>query len=104
LGDPDILLLDEATSALDPGTEAAIDATLARLAKGRTLISVTHRLASVVGVDRIFVLRKGRVVEQGSHKELLNQKGYYYQLWNEYSLQLTEDMLVAEMDTTDLSV
>ncbi|MCC7265532.1 MAG: ABC transporter ATP-binding protein [Candidatus Latescibacteria bacterium] len=104
LRDPDILLLDEATSALDPGTEAAINTTLARLAKGRTLISVTHRLSSVVAMDRIFVLRRGKVVEQGSHKELLNQKGYYFQLWNEFALRLTEDMLVADMDGPDLSV
>ncbi|MSR83435.1 MAG: ABC transporter ATP-binding protein, partial [Candidatus Latescibacteria bacterium] len=104
LRDPDILLLDEATSALDPATEAAVNATLARLGKGRTLISVTHRLSSVVGMDRIFVLRQGKVVEQGNHKQLLNQEGYYYQLWNDFALRLTEDMLVGDMDSPGLSV
>lgn len=104
LRDPEILLLDEATSALDPATEAAINATISRLAKGRTLISVTHRLSSVVGMDRIFVLRQGKVVEQGNHKQLLNQKGYYYQLWSDFALRLTEDMLVADMDAPDLDI
>ena len=80
--DPAILVLDEATSALDPATEAAINDTLARLATDRTVVSVTHRLASVAHYDRIFVLQDGRVVEDGPHHELLSRDGVYAGLWN----------------------
>jgi ATP-binding cassette subfamily B protein len=79
--DPAILILDEATSALDPGTEAAINATLQRLARSRTVIAVTHRLSSVVDADRIFVLQAGCVVEAGAHAALLQQNGIYAELW-----------------------
>lgn len=81
LRDPAILLLDEATSALDAETEIAINATLAQVARGRTVATVTHRLASILQADRIFVLHKGRLVEQGSHEELLAREGLYAQLW-----------------------
>ncbi|MEZ4643341.1 MAG: ATP-binding cassette domain-containing protein [Chloroflexota bacterium] len=81
LRDPAILLLDEATSALDPGTEAAVNQTIARLGQGRTVIAVTHRLASVVQADQIFVMQNGRLVEQGTHQTLLAQGGLYHQLW-----------------------
>jgi len=83
LRNPTILLLDEATSALDPHTEAAINATLGRLARGRTTISVTHRLSSVVHADRIYVLDQGELREQGTHDGLLQQGGLYAQLWRE---------------------
>ncbi|MEZ4713408.1 MAG: ATP-binding cassette domain-containing protein [Caldilineaceae bacterium] len=79
--DPAILILDEATSALDPGAEAAINATLQRLAQNRTVISVTHRLSSVVDVDCIFVLKAGRLVESGAHADLVQQNGVYAELW-----------------------
>jgi ATP-binding cassette subfamily B protein len=69
--DPEILILDEATSALDPATEAAVNATLSRAVHGRTTLSVTHRLASVVEADRIFVMDAGEIREQGRHEELL---------------------------------
>ncbi|MEZ4622231.1 MAG: ATP-binding cassette domain-containing protein [Caldilineaceae bacterium] len=82
---PAILILDEATSALDPGTEAAINATLQRLARNRTVISVTHRLSSVVDADCIFVLQGGRLVEAGEHSKLLDQHGIYAQLWQKQS-------------------
>ena len=81
--DPSILVLDEATSALDPGTEAAINATLEQLGATRTVISVTHRLTSVVSADRIYVLEDGELVEQGTHQELLDQKGLYLRLWEQ---------------------
>jgi ATP-binding cassette, subfamily B, bacterial len=83
LRDPTVLLLDEATSALDAQTEAAINATLERLGATRTIVSVTHRLTSVVGADRIVVLSHGRVVEQGTHGELLDRKGAYHRLWQQ---------------------
>lgn len=81
LRDPALLILDEATSALDPGTEAALNATLHRLARGRTVVSVTHRLASVVEADQIFVLNGGALSEAGTHTELLQRQGLYAQLW-----------------------
>lgn len=77
LRDPPILILDEATSALDPATEAAINATIARIARDRTVISVTHRLASVTGCDQIFVMQQGRLGESGTHAELLALGGLY---------------------------
>lgn len=80
---PTVLLLDEATSALDPQTESAINETLNRLAKGRTTVSVTHRLASVVNADQIYVFDQGKLVEQGTHDELVRRGGLYTRLWQE---------------------
>jgi ATP-binding cassette subfamily B protein len=79
--DPQILLLDEATSALDPATEAMINATLLKLSRGRTVISVTHRLASITGADEIFVFGAGRMIESGNHARLLERGAAYAQLW-----------------------
>jgi ATP-binding cassette subfamily B protein/subfamily B ATP-binding cassette protein MsbA len=81
LVDAPILLLDEATSALDQATEARIKAALTRLTKGRTTIVVAHRLSSITDADCIFVLEAGRLVEQGSHDELIARGGYYTQLY-----------------------
>jgi ATP-binding cassette subfamily B protein len=85
--DPSILLLDEATSALDQTTEAAINKTLMKLARGRTMIFSTHRLASVVDMDEIIVVSGGRAIERGSHAELLAANGMYRQLWDDQSLK-----------------
>lgn len=76
-----ILLFDEVTSALDPETEAAINHTIMRLAKERTVMLVTHRLASARFADCIVVMDQGRVKEQGRHEELLAREGLYHQLW-----------------------
>ena len=78
---PRLLVLDEATSALDPQTEAAIGRTLAELAGDRTIVSVTHRLASIVRADRIFVLQHGALVEDGRHADLLAAGGVYARMW-----------------------
>jgi len=96
LRNPAILILDEATSALDAATEAAVNATLEKLSEGRTTIAVTHRLTATTTADRIFVLDGGRVVEQGVHKELLNLKGTYHRMWQEFGLELTGDALLGE--------
>ena len=85
LKNPRILILDEATSALDQTTEAAINRTLLKLAKGRTMIFSTHRLTSVVEMDEIIVISGGRAIERGSHQELLAKGGTYRQLWDDQS-------------------
>ncbi len=82
---PSVLLLDEATSALDQTTEAAINHTLLKLAKGRTMIFSTHRLTSVVDMDEIIVISGGRAIERGSHEELLAANGMYRKLWDDQS-------------------
>jgi ATP-binding cassette subfamily B protein len=92
LRNPSILLLDEATSALDPATEHAINSTLERLARGRTVISVTHRLRSTVNMDRIFLFDQGKLAEQGTHEELLHTGGIYARMWEKQSgVQVTSD-------------
>jgi len=92
LRNPAILLMDEATSALDAGTEAAVNATLARVCRGRTSIAVTHRLSTVRQLDRIFVVERGRIVEQGTHDALLGRGGAYARLWNKQAgMALSDD-------------
>jgi ATP-binding cassette subfamily B protein len=80
---PSVLLLDEATSALDQTTEAAINETLLKLAKGRTMIFSTHRLTSVVEMDEIIVISGGQAIERGSHAQLLAMNGMYRKLWDD---------------------
>ena len=79
---PPILLLDEATSALDSHTEKEIQDALDRIARTRTTVVIAHRLSTIVGADNILVLDAGRLVEQGTHKELLAKGGLYASLWN----------------------
>ena len=81
LANPRVLILDEATSALDGPTEAAIQETLRKVRAGRTTLVVAHRLSTIVDADQIVVLRRGRVVERGTHSELLENKGEYAALW-----------------------
>jgi ATP-binding cassette subfamily B protein len=78
---PALLILDEATSALDPSTEAAINETIERVSTGRTVITVTHRLQSVVDYDHIFVFKNGRIIELGTHAMLLSFGGNYAEMW-----------------------
>ncbi len=81
LADPRILILDEATSSVDTQTERIIQQALATLLKGRTSFVIAHRLSTVVSADRIVVIQAGRIVEQGTHSELLAKGGCYYQLY-----------------------
>jgi ATP-binding cassette subfamily B protein len=80
LKNPSILVLDEATSALDAESEEAVQTAIESLIKDRTTFIIAHRLATVVNADRILVLKEGRIVESGSHVDLIQQRGYYASL------------------------
>ncbi|MEP6787896.1 MAG: ABC transporter transmembrane domain-containing protein [Acidobacteriota bacterium] len=82
---PPVFVLDEVTSALDPASESAIQETIASLSLGRTIISVTHRLAQVTNADKIFVFEQGKLVEQGTHDVLKDAGGVYADLWRKQS-------------------
>jgi ATP-binding cassette subfamily B multidrug efflux pump len=83
LADPRILILDEATSSVDTQTEIVIQNALRRILKGRTAFVIAHRLSTVVNADRIIVIDNGRIIEQGTHRELLALGGYYSRLYRE---------------------
>ena len=81
LKNPAILVLDEATSALDNESEYLVNQSLEKLAQGRTTLTIAHRLSTIQGADRILVLSGSRIVEEGSHEELMRRKGMYYDLY-----------------------
>lgn len=85
LVDPDVLLLDEATAALDLATEAQVNQATDRLAGKRTTLVVAHRLTTAARADRVVVMERGRVVEDGSHAELLARGGRYAVLWRTFA-------------------
>jgi len=92
LRDPTVLILDEATSSVDTRTEVLIQQAMARLRQGRTGFVIAHRLSTIRNADSIVVMDQGRIVEQGSHAELLRRRGFYYTL---YTSQFTDDLAQA---------
>jgi ATP-binding cassette subfamily B protein len=87
--DPRVLILDEATSALDPESEALVNANIARMAAGRTMLIISHRLSSLAGCDAILVMDQGRVVDIGPHSDLLQRCAIYQNLWHQQNRHLT---------------
>lgn len=105
LRDPSLLILDEATSALDPVTETAVNQTLRKIAQDRTLISVTHRLPTVVHADVILVLKRGELVQMGRHESLVNQAGVYADLWRKQAgFSVSQDGFRAECEPDRLKM
>lgn len=92
LKNPPILILDEATSALDNESEQLVTRSLDQLAEGRTTLTIAHRLTTIQNADRILVLTEGRIQEEGSHSQLMDQKGIYYQLYTSARLQGQQEM------------
>lgn len=93
---PDILIMDEATSNLDSITEKAIEKTINNLSKNITTIIIAHRLSTIMRCDKIFVMEQGKFIEQGTHQELIEQKGRYYNLWKD---QIPDNMENIPKDT-----
>jgi ATP-binding cassette subfamily B multidrug efflux pump len=85
LKDAPILLLDEATSALDSEVESVIQSSLYRLMEGKTVIAIAHRLSTIAAMDRLIVMDKGRIVEEGTHQALIESGGLYARLWSHQS-------------------
>lgn len=93
LADPRILVLDEATSSIDTMTEKLIQSAIETVIKGRTSFVIAHRLSTIVDADVILVVKDGKIIEQGKHKELMKQKGYYYELYTRQFENMAADLV-----------
>ena len=91
LADPRILVLDEATASIDSLTEKAIQDAIDTVIKGRTSFVIAHRLSTIVNADVILVVRDGKIIERGTHSELMKQKGYYYELYTRQYEEMVVD-------------
>ena len=91
IADPAILILDEATSSVDTMTEQMIQKAISTVVAGRTSFMIAHRLSTITGADRILAVRDGRIIESGTHEELLRKKGYYYRLYTRQYQDLATD-------------
>ncbi|MBK7451152.1 MAG: thiol reductant ABC exporter subunit CydD [Anaerolineales bacterium] len=100
LKDAPILILDEPTSALDPETESLLEESTRELMQGRTTITIAHRLNTIFQADKIIVLDEGRIIEQGTHRELVANNGMYASMVRTYELQVTSDKLQVENHPT----
>jgi ATP-binding cassette, subfamily B, bacterial len=96
LANPKIFVLDEATSSVDTETEHLIKDAITNILKGRTSFIIAHRLSTIKSADRILVIEKGEVIESGTHKQLLNKKGYYYRLYTNQFLEEEEGKLLSK--------
>ena len=79
-----VLILDEATAFADPDNEAMVQKAFSKLSVGKTVVMIAHRLSTVIGCDKICVLKDGEIAESGTHTELLAQNGIYSRMWSEY--------------------
>ena len=95
LADPSIFVLDEATSSVDTETEQLIQEAINKVLKDRTSFIIAHRLSTIRSADRILVIDKGRVIEEGSHRQLLQKRGYYYRLYTNQFVEEQEGMVLA---------
>ena len=97
IGDPRIIILDEATSSIDTENEKYILEAMKTVLKNRTSLVVAHRLSTVVDADKIIVLRNGKILEMGTHLELLAKKGYYFDLYKNQFMQELENKMIGDL-------
>ena len=98
ISDPGLLILDEATSAVDPATERRITEALRRLSAGRTVVTIAHRLSTAEGAERVYVFDAGRLVEEGTHRELVRGGGRYARLYQSWLGNVRDEQVAAGVE------